>query len=445
MKIVITGATGLIGKSLSLSLMKSGHQVIALVRDPNKITFLPPSQVFSTEGDSEKLKSTISGSDAFIHLAGEPVAQRWTVESKKRILDSRTESTKNFVAMMNSLPADQRPKTFICASAIGIYGERGDVLLHEESTRGTGFLADVTDAWEAEAKKAEGTRLVLLRTGVVLSNEGGALEKMKPVILGSGLQWISWIHIDDQVGFIEHAIQNTNVVGAYNLTAPTPVTNKVFSQILADVTNFPVVVPAPALAISVALGEMAEIVLGSQRVLPTRTLESGFQFKFPELREALLNIYDSRNYLHSTFHSAQFVPRPLEEVFSFFSKAENLETLTPAFLNFKIVRKSTPEIQKGTLIDYRLKIHGVPASWRTEICTWEPNVRFVDDQLKGPYSKWHHLHEFFSVPGGTLMTDHVTFQVPGWSLGRGLLGNFIRGDVNQIFKYRTEKIKEIFG
>ena len=168
-----------------------------------------------------------------------------------------------------------------------------------------------------------------------------------------------------------------------------------------------------------------------------------FKFKYVQLDDALKNLLGSASLTQHLFTTKQFVPSGRKDVFSFFSKAENLEVLTPTWLNFHIQKKSTPEIEKGTLIDYQLKIHGVPVKWRTEIREWNPDSSFVDFQLKGPYNKWHHLHTFEDVPGGTLICDEVTFKIPGWIFGNLLLP-LIRKDVGEIFKYRQTKIKDYF-
>jgi uncharacterized protein (TIGR01777 family) len=449
MKIVLTGATGLIGKELSLSLLKSGNEVRAFARKPKDISFLPEKQIATWEPGKIKLDlEFISGNDAVIHLAGSPVADgRWTEERKKEIFDSRVLGTREWAEALTLIPSEKRPKVFICASAIGIYGERGDETLGESSSSGSGFLAKVTIAWEKEVEAIQnlGIRVVLLRTGVVLAKSGGALAQMQPVVLGDGKQWMSWIHIADEIRLIEFALTNEKVEGALNLTAPNPVDNHDFTHAFAKAVHVPLVLSTPKFAIQAAFGEMSEVVLGSQRVLPEKALATGFQFLYPTISEAFVDLFRDRGLIDTYLESAQFVPETLPKVFSFFSLPENLGTLTPEFLEFKILKQSTAKIQEGTLIDYRIKVHGVPMTWRTLIKEWNEQKSFVDTQLKGPYTKWHHEHLFYEVKGGTLIVDRVTYRVPVSIVGKLLLGKFIRKDVDQIFSFRRSKINELFG
>ncbi len=455
MKITVTGATGLIGKALCIKLSQLQHEVTGIVRNPGTADFLDPKQVFKwSDLDSAEASSliTLKSTEVLIHLAGEPVAgARWTDQQKKAILDSRIETTEALIRALEKLQPSERPKVFIAASAIGYYGDQKggsnpNEILAESSPKGPGFLADVTARWEDSILKAQklGMRVVILRTGIVLSRLGGALSKMLPVILGSGNQWMSWIHLEDEIGFIEFALNNSHVQGIYNLTAPEPVTNRTFCELLAKAIQFPVVTQTPEAALRVALGEMADVVLSSQRVLPTKALADGYTFKYKQLDSALKELFPDQSNLSQVFHAAQFIPRPINEVFTYFSEAKNLEKITPPWLNFKITGQSTPEIQNKTQIYYKLSIHGVPVRWQTSIERWEPGVRFIDTQVKGPYKKWVHEHQFFAVPGGTLMLDHVTFQIPGRSLGKFILGPWIKGDIQKIFHYRKKIIQETF-
>jgi ligand-binding SRPBCC domain-containing protein len=203
---------------------------------------------------------------------------------------------------------------------------------------------------------------------------------------------------------------------------------------------------APSAALKLALGEKATMLLASQRVNPESMLRAGYSFQFPDLASALANLFG-----HSKFPQAdewiseQWVPKKIEEIFPFFSEAKNLEALTPPWLHFEVTSQSTPEIGMDTLIDYRLKIHGVPARWRSHIKDWKPNEGFVDTQVKGPYTLWYHTHLFRPFQGGTLISDHVYFKVPGGLLGKTLLGWKIKQDVQEIFNYRFDRIVELFG
>jgi uncharacterized protein (TIGR01777 family) len=238
--------------------------------------------------------STLAGVDAIVHLAGESVARRWTAERKRRIRESRVTGTRHLVDAVEA--RRERPRVMVAASAIGIYGERGEETITEESEPGTGFLPEVCVAWEAEARRAEtlGMRVVRLRIGVVLGADGGALAAMLPLFklglggpVGSGRQWMSWIHRDDVVGLVLDALERAVAAGAVNATAPEPVRNKDFARALGAALRRPALLPAPAFALRLAFGEMAEVLLGGQRVLPARAQTIGYTFRFPSLAAAL--------------------------------------------------------------------------------------------------------------------------------------------------------------
>ena len=291
MKIVISGASGLIGTQLVEQLQQHGHDVVRLVRraaNTGEIMWDPKAGVLSA--------SALEGADAVIHLSGAGIGdKRWTASYKREILESRTITTSliaNTIANMS-----RKPSVFLCGSAIGIYGPRGDEQLTEVSTNGTSFLADVCEQWEAAAKPASdaGVRTVLLRTGIVLTTKGGALKKQLPLFqlglggkFGNGKQWQSWISIDDEVGAIEHLL-TANVSGAVNLTAPNPVTNAEFTSTLARVVKRPAFLPIPPFAPKAILGgELADALLFTgQRVLPAALNASGYQFVHPTLEVAL--------------------------------------------------------------------------------------------------------------------------------------------------------------
>jgi ligand-binding SRPBCC domain-containing protein len=327
---------------------------------------------------------------------------------------------------------------------VGIYGNAGDVDLKENSPHGSDFLAELCKSWEAEANAATkfGLRVVILRTGVVLSSEGGALEKMQPVKLGSGKQWVSWIHLDDAVSFIQFALDKP-LHGPFNLVAPEPVTQSTFTSLLGSARGIPAFLRVPGMFLQVLLGEMSQIILDSQRAPPRNAMDAGFKFRFPNLVSAFENIFSGKSLLDQVFTAEQFVALPREKVVPFFSCAENLETLTPPWLNFRILKKSTPELRQGSEIEYKLRIHGVPVKWKTLISEWNLPESFADDQLKGPYRKWHHVHGFYPVPGGTLLTDRVTYQVPFSLLGKLLLSRWILRDIRTIFSFRKKKIREL--
>lgn len=292
MKILISGSTGFIGSSLVPRLLQEGHTVLRLARPTTSIS----DSVIRWDPESGFIdQSSLEGLEGVIHLAGENIAGRWTTEKKIRIRESRVKGTRLLCETLAQ--REQPPKVFISASAIGYYGDRGEELLTEESPPGKGFLAEVAQQWESATEPAQqrGIRVVLLRMGVVLSPQGGALGRMLPLfqkglggVLGSGKQYMSWIAMEDLLRVFLHTLNTTELYGPVNAVSPNPVTNAEFTRILGKVLRRPTFFPAPAFGLRLLLGEMAEeMLLASQRVYPKRLLDTGFSFLFPELGEAL--------------------------------------------------------------------------------------------------------------------------------------------------------------
>lgn len=280
MDVAITGASGLIGKRLRERLAEAGDAAHPISRAASDATL---AQILASAG-------------AVVNLAGEPIAQRWNEAVKKRIYDSRVEGTRRLVNVMSSQP--QRPSVLVSASAIGYYGSRGDQVLTETSSPGSDFLANLVVKWEEAAQTAEslGIRVVRLRFGMVLG-KGGALARLLPPFrwcvggrLGSGRQWMSWIHIDDAVNLILFALNYAVIRGPVNATSPHPVTNDEFTSRLAIALHRPAFLPVPEFGLKLLFGEMAEVLLASQRVLPTVAKSAGFSFQYPDLHTALENL-----------------------------------------------------------------------------------------------------------------------------------------------------------
>jgi uncharacterized protein len=298
MKILMTGVTGLIGRALCKKLKGENHTIVGLSRSPEKSAKLAVDELLKWDGLSQLPQEYMQGIDAVVHLAGEPVAEgRWSDERKKRIRESRVVSTRNLVEAMRA--AANKPAVFVCGSAVGFYGDRADEVLDENSPAGKGFLAEVCKAWESEAHNARalGIRVVELRTGVVFAKDGGALKKILPPFkmgvggpLGDGRQWFPWIHIDDIVGLFDFALHTASFDGVMNGTAPEIVTNAEFTRQLGQVLHRPAFLPVPAFALNLLFGEMAVILLGSQRALPKAAEAAGYQFQYPQLTPALNQI-----------------------------------------------------------------------------------------------------------------------------------------------------------
>jgi len=296
MKILITGASGLIGKALQKSFRENGYEMLLASRSEPKDD--QHIQWSTDTGFRDEDIPRLEGLDAVIHLAGESVSGlRWTDEKKKAIRDSRVFGTRSMIETLDKLT--DKPKVFISGSAIGFYGDRGKDELTESSPSGKTFLAEVCKEWEAESRRAEdlGIRTVLLRTGIVLSKDGGALATMLTPfkfgvggVIGDGKQWMSWISLDDVVGIVNFALENESVRGALNVTAPNPVSNEEFTKTLGAVLYRPTFLPLPEFAVHMVFGEMGDaLLLDSTRVMPKRINDAGYQFKFTNLKAALEN------------------------------------------------------------------------------------------------------------------------------------------------------------
>ena len=298
--VLVSGGTGFIGSRVCTALHEQGNTVHVLSRNPTRAQTQLKSvrAVYGWNPETEKLPSeAISDVKAVVHLAGETIAGRWNAEKKRRIRESRILSTRNLVASF----AEQstKPDVLVCASAIGYYGDSGDAHFTEVSPPGTDFLATVCQEWETEAQKAEafGIRVVMVRIGLVLGLGGGLLTQVLPPFkmgvggrLGNGRQWMSWIHVDDVVGIVIHALENEEIRGPLNATAPVPVRNLEFTKTLGTVLRRPTLFPVPTFGLRLMMGEFADFVVLSQNVLPEKTEVSGYEFRHRTLESALRDL-----------------------------------------------------------------------------------------------------------------------------------------------------------
>ncbi len=297
MKVLVTGASGFIGSSLCDSLLIRGDTVVGLTRDPARARSTNPSVTWHAwEPTLERPpEAAFEGVEGIVHLLGEKINQRWTAEAKERIMESRRTGTHNLVGTISAL--QRKPRVLVSQSAIGYYGDRGAGLVDESTEPGEGFDAEVVREWEKAAHEVEptGVRLAIVRTGHVLDPRGGFLgPQLTPFKLGvggplaGGDQYVSWIHVEDEVGILLWALDNDKVSGVVNATAPHPVTNKVFSKALGKALGRPAVVPVPGLTVDLMYGkEFGKVLRGGQRVMPRRALDLGYQFRHPDLDEAL--------------------------------------------------------------------------------------------------------------------------------------------------------------
>jgi uncharacterized protein (TIGR01777 family) len=295
-RILISGASGMVGSALVATLRVAGAQIVRLARATG--TSRAGEQSIPWDTAQPISPDAVSGFDAVIHLAGESIVGRWTPAKKARIRDSRIPATTHLAQALAQ--AKQKPRVFLSASAIGYYGNRGDEVLTEDKSFGSGFTADLAREWELATASAvqAGIRTVQMRIGIVLSDRGGALAKMLPAFkmgvggrIGNGRQWMSWVDLQDVVGAIHHLLKTESLGGPVNLVAPQPVTNAEFTKILASVLSRPAIFPMPAFAARLAFGQMAdELLLASQRVEPTKLISCGYAFRFGDLRGSLQSI-----------------------------------------------------------------------------------------------------------------------------------------------------------
>jgi uncharacterized protein len=300
-KVLVTGASGFIGSSLCDSLLIRGDTVVGLTRDPSRARSTNPSVAWHAwEPTLERPpEAAFEGVDGVIHLLGEKINQRWTAEAKERIMESRRTGTHNLVGTISAL--QHKPKALVSQSAIGYYGDRGEAIVDESSAPGESFDAEVVREWEKAAHEIDptGVRLAIVRTGHVLDPRGGFLgPQLTPFKLGiggplaGGNQYVSWIHVEDEVGILLWALDNDKVSGVVNATAPNPVTNKVFSKALGKALGRPAVIPVPGLTVDLMYGkEFGQVLRGGQRVMPRRALDLGYEFRHPEVDEALADLF----------------------------------------------------------------------------------------------------------------------------------------------------------
>lgn len=302
MRVVVTGATGLIGRAVLAALIDRGDDVVALSRDQQRAREVLDDrvdvQVWSRPADEPPPEAALAGADGVVHLLGEEIAQRWTPQAKERIRQSRVASTRLLVGALRALPAERRPATLVSQSAVGYYGAHGDEPIDEQAPPGSDFLADIVVAWEREAlAAAEDLRVVVTRTGVVLARAGGALAKMLPFFrlgiggpVAGGRQYVAWVALDDVAGALLFCLEKPEATGPVNLTSPNPVPNAELSRALGRVLKRPAVLPVPGFALKILYGEMAQVVTTGQRALPARLQQLGYHFRHPELEAALRDV-----------------------------------------------------------------------------------------------------------------------------------------------------------
>lgn len=456
-KILITGATGLVGRALGQHLSQQGHTIVVVSRKhPKQVQAELPfaCEVIQCDLGEGPIKNPLLASvEGVINLMGESVAgSRWTSLYKSKIYDSRVETTQNLLKSFKSL-SRHNLSFYMGASAIGYYGSDADQTLTEDSPVGQDYLAQVVQDWESAHQQwstlSLNIKVTALRLGVIQSVSGGAFDKLLPLFklgfgsaLGTGQQWVSWVDLEDVVGVFNWLLQQDHWSTVYNVVAPNPVTNTHWSELIAQALQTHLLPNVPEFILRLILGEQAIVLLNSQKVQPQHLLTQGYVFKQAQLRSSLKAIQAKwGGYFY--YQAEQFIPLPIENVFSFFSQARNLEKISPSFLQFRVKSMSTQHIQKGTLIDYQLKVRGVPAKWQSLITEWNPPHSFTDVQTQGPYGDWIHRHSFIAVPGGVLIKDEVKYNMPLGILGKWFGYHYVLREIRTIFDFRRKRIGDL--
>jgi len=454
MRILLTGATGFIGQRLGKALVKKGHGVVVLLRKPNA-TLSFPAEIALWES-----KTPLRDIDAVIHLAGESIGgERWTKERKKEIILSRTQTTEKLKAQIDAI-LGRKPTVILAASAIGFYGSRGDQWLSENFNSGEGFLAETCIHWEKALEKlsstgaSAGTRLAIYRIGIVLGREGGALKEMLPIfksgvgaVLGDGKQWMSWIDADDLVDLFLFGLENESVAGVRNAVSPEPVTNEEFTKALAKHIRCWLIPPAPKFALKIFLGEMAALVLQSQRV-EERFSADGFNFQSPKLSQSLKRIFSeiegSRGTRCNEKNSEIWVPAKPAVVFDWFKEGKNFSSLLPSAFNNKGCRMAEGKLADGAMLAYCWKWGFMPFRSRTMVVDWQEGKEFTTAQEKGPNTFWFVNHRFLPMGSGTLVQERVVYRLPCGLLGQIFLQGAVSKKLDAICAHRIKRMQEVF-
>jgi uncharacterized protein len=480
-RVLVTGATGFIGRALILRLHRDGHDVTAWVRSLDRARALLGADVAladASEG-AEGLVRAVESADAVVNLAGEPImGGRLSRARRTRLRESRVRWTQRLVQAMAE--AKTRPQVLISASAVGYYGDRGEAPLDEPSTPGRGFLAELCADWEQAALKAEslGVRVTRMRIGVVLGLGGGMLGQLLPMLRwglgarpGSGRQLVPWIHLEDLVDLFATALRDARYRGAINAVASEPVRMDALLDGLARVVGARVRFSVPAFLLRLAMGEAADVILSSQNTRAARLAELGYAYKYPTLdtvvedlsgllsepaiaplvssstAPAVSSPYLKQRRVRFGLRACATLYAPLDRVFDFFSKPANLGLMTPAAMAFRI-RSMPASTKQGDIIDYSLRVAGMPLRWRTVTEHWEENRLFVDAQARGPYHAWWHEHHFSPSQRdaqGTIMEDRVYYAPPFGFLGRIAQRLFVAAQLREIFAFRSQAVRLRFA
>jgi len=447
--IVIAGATGFIGQELGIELVRKGYGLTVLTRDPDKYEgrlAFPCKLLAVGKDNSLEVEKEIDGAYAVINLAGQSIdTGSWTLEGKNSIYASRLGAVRNLVATIKKV--NRAPKLFLQASASGYYGKSDD-LCTEAHGPGDSFLAKVCVDLETEGQKIEslGTRFIAMRIGVVLGH-GGALEKINQLYAaGIGARFLGtkghfpWVAIEDVVAafvfMIEHA-ETKNIKGPVNVVGPATASLDDLHTSLTHVHGAQLAPPAPAWMVRAVAAKKAVLLFDSARVIPEALTSHGFEFSVETCDHAIKRIFAKGRKGQFRLVQKQFVRASMDQIWSFFSLPQNLEALTPPWLRFKIKSLSTETMGNGTTILYKLRLKGVPVTWKSIISEFEEKKQFKDEQLVGPYNIWEHTHKFERLGDGVLVIDDIVYSLPLGKLGTMVASWYVLKDLGQIFSYRA--------
>jgi len=450
-KILILGGSGFIGSALGEEFSSMGYHLNVLSRYDKNHFLSYPCHLFKWDGLSIPQKS-IEDVDVVINLVGASVADHfWTKSYRKKIISSRLQSTEAIVKAFALL--QKKPKLIIQASAVGYYGMgKKSNVCDEDSKAGDDFLSEVCQKWEKSIQKLKGqSRVCIARIGLVLGWTGGAFPKLWNVYVsgigssfGDGRQWMNWIHIKDVVNFFKASILDEKYQGIYNLVSPKNITNKDFHNILSEKTKSLSVAKIPKFTLNIFMGESANLITKGPFVEAKKLSKHGFVFEFSKFNDAMDSFLKERYHPKAHYYNVkQWVSAPIDKIWEFSSSADNLEKITPPWLNFKVKEMSTKNIMKNTRLKYSLSLRGVPLFWTTRIVDWNPTHSFTDNQDKGPYRLWFHQHIFKELAHGTLIEDRVEYLLPLFPFGQ-IAFALVKSDIYKIFQFSKKKIYEIF-
>lgn len=457
MRILLTGATGLIGRALGKALAARGEGLVCLVRDPESARWrLPyPATLHRWDHTREVPPAALDGVDAVVHLAGEPAGNtRWTAAKKALLRDSRVQGTQRLVQAVLQHGSDVR--AFVHGSALGYWGSRGDEVLTAKSAPGDDFLARLTRDWEAAlqplATRAPALRVAVVRTGVVFAREGGALAEMLPLFrlsaagrLGSGRQWMSWIHHDDIVDLFVHALDGAaagRLEGVLEGVAPQAVDNRHFTSALCRALGVVENLPAPPPLLHLLFGERAAMVFASTRVEPAATLASGFAFRHRRLDAALADLLGPLRGGGWQTVREQWLPQPPAVVWPEVAGPARLPSQLPPALQLQV---DAPTVAAGARFERRLRWHGLPLAQQLCLTTWLPPHRGVEEQTRGPFAQWHRTTELLPFAAGTLLRDTLHYRLPAGWLGTAAAGARVAADLSRLFDERARQLGERFA